>query len=163
MNHRIRVPKVRLIDDEGTQLGLVATSFALEKAKDKGMDLVEVATASDPPVCRIMDYGKYKYEQEKKKKVAKKKQHVIQVKEVRFKIRIEEHDYQVKLKHIKEFLEKKDKVLVALRMRGRELAHRDLGLELMNRIALDISAWGELESSPKAMGKSIMMTVLPKK
>ncbi|MFQ5951961.1 MAG: translation initiation factor IF-3 [Candidatus Omnitrophota bacterium] len=162
VNQRIRVPKVRLVDEEGNQLGVVSTSEALEKARDRGYDLVEVAPNTDPPVCRIMDYSKYKYEQEKKRKLAKKKQHVVHVKEIRFKARIEEHDYQVKLKHIKEFLERKDKVRVSLRLRGREMAHKELGRELMNRIANDVSALGEMDSPPKMMGRTISMTINPK-
>lgn len=132
-------------------------------AKAKELDLVEIAPNSDPPVCRIMDYGKYCYEQEKKKKIARKKQHVIQIKEVRFKPQIEEHDYQVKIKHIKEFLEKKDKVRVSLRFRGREIAHKDHGIELFNRIANDVAAIGELDSTPKMMGSIMMMTINPKR
>ncbi len=157
------MPKVRLIDDEGNQLGVVETPAAVAKATEKGMDLVEVAPNVSPPVCRIMDYDKYRYEQEKRKKLAKKKQHIVQLKEVRFKLRIEEHDYQVKLKHIKEFLEKKDKVRVSLRFRGREMAHKVLGEDLLNRIAGDISAWGEMDSSPKRMGRTMVMTISPKK
>ena len=151
-----------MVDDEGNQLGVLDTREGVERAKEKGLDLVEVAPNSNPPVCRIMDYSKYKYEQEKKKKLAKKKQHVTHIKEVRFKVRIEEHDYQVKLKHIKEFLEKKDKVRVSLRFRGRELAHIELGMELLNRIANDISAIGEIDSEPKKMGKTMTMTINPK-
>jgi translation initiation factor IF-3 len=109
-----------------------------------------------------MDYSKYKYEQEKKRKLAKKKQHVVHVKEVRFKARIEEHDYQVKLKHIKEFLEKKDKVRISLRLRGREMAHKELGMELLDRVAKDVAALGEIESPPKWMGRTITMTINPK-
>jgi len=156
------VPKVRVVDDEGNQLGLLDTREGIERAKEKGLDLVEVAPNSNPPVCRIMDYSKFKYEQEKKKKLAKKKQHITHMKEVRFKVRIEEHDYQVKLRHIREFLEKKDKVRVSLRFRGRELAHIDLGVELLNRIAGDISTIGEIDSEPKKMGKTMIMTINPK-
>jgi translation initiation factor IF-3 len=110
-----------------------------------------------------MDYGKYRFEQEKKEKVAKKKQHVIHVKEVRFKIGIGDHDYQVKIKHIKEFLEKKDNVHVSLKFRGREMTHKQIGEELLHKIASDVSAWGEIESHPKWFGKIVMMTILPKK
>jgi len=163
INSEIRVPKVRLIDDEGNQLGVVETQTALAKATDKGLDLVEVAPKVSPPVCRIMDYDKYRYEQEKRKKLARKKQHIVQMKEVRFKLRIEDHDYQVKLKHIKEFLEKKDKVRVSLRFRGREMAHKELGGDLLNRIANDVSAWGEMDSSPRRMGRTMVMTISPKK
>jgi translation initiation factor IF-3 len=141
---------------------VVDTREALEKAKDSGLDLVEVAPNTDPPVCRIMDYSRYKYEQEKKRKLAKKKQHVVHVKEIRFKARIEEHDYQVKLKHIKEFLERKDKVRVSLRLRGREMAHKELAKELMDRVARDMAALGEMDASPKWMGRTISMTLNPK-
>lgn len=109
-----------------------------------------------------MDYSKFKYEQEKKKKLAKKKQHVTHMKEVRFKPQIEEHDYQVKIKHIKEFLEKKDKVRVLLRFRGRENAHKELGIELLEKIATDVAALGEMESRPKMMGRTATMTIAPK-
>ena len=150
------------MDDEGEQLGVVDIRAALEKAKEKELDLVEVAPNTDPPVCRIMDYSKYKYEQRKKQKLAKKKQHVTHVKEVRFKPKIEEHDYQVKLKHIKEFLGEKDKVRVSLRFRGREMAHRELGLEILNRIATDVAALGEMETAPRTLGKTVTMTLVPK-
>ncbi len=139
------------------------TRAGLEMARSKELDLVEIAPNSDPPVCRIMDYGKYCYEQEKKKKIARKKQHVIQTKEIRFKPQIEEHDYQVKIKHIKEFLEKKDKVRVSLRFRGREIAHKDHGIELFNRIANDVASVGELDSTQKMMGSIMMMTINPKR
>ncbi|MBD3379028.1 MAG: translation initiation factor IF-3 [Candidatus Omnitrophica bacterium] len=162
VNERIRCLKVRLVDEEGNQLGVTETNKAVEMARDRGCDLVEVSPNSDPPVCRIMDYSKYKYEQEKKKKLAKKKQHVTHMKEVRFKPRIEEHDYQVKVKHIKEFLEKKDKVRVLLRFRGRENVHKEYGLDLLNRIANDVSALGEMEDRPKMMGRTATMTLTPK-
>ncbi len=151
-----------MVDDEGNQLGVVDTRAALEKAVEKGLDLVEVAPGSDPPVCRIMDYSKYKYEQRKRQKLAKKKQHMTHVKEVRFNPKIEEHDYQVKLKHIKEFLSDKDKVRVSLRFRGREMAHRELGMELLDKIAKDVAALGEMEAAPKTMGKIVVMTLVPK-
>ena len=163
VNTAIRAAKVRLVDDEANQLGVVEIRKAIEIAKEKGLDLVEVSPEASPPVCRIMDYGKHKYDQEKKKKVAKKKQHIVQMKEIRFKINIEDHDYHFKIKHIKEFLEKKDKVRVSLRFRGREMAHKELGLELMNRVANDVAVCGEIDSSPKFMGKTIMMTINPKK
>ncbi|MCK5451591.1 MAG: translation initiation factor IF-3 [Candidatus Omnitrophica bacterium] len=151
-----------LVDEEGNQLGVVDIRTAATKAKDAGLDLVEVASKMDPPVCRIMDYSRYKYEQEKKQKLAKKKQHVTHMKEMRFKPKIEEHDYQVKIKHIKEFLEKKDKVRVMLRFRGRESVHKELGLDLLKRVAKDVSALGEMESPPKVMGKTVIMTLVLK-
>ena len=126
------------------------------------MDLVEVASKVSPPVCRIMDYSKFKYDQEKKQKLAKKKQHIIHVKVIRFKPKIEEHDYQVKLKHIKEFLENKDKVKVELSFRGRENAHKEIGLELLDRIAKDVSGLGEMETPPQSMGRTMTITLIPK-
>jgi translation initiation factor IF-3 len=162
INSLIRAPKVRLVDDEGNQLGVVDTKTGLEKAKELGLDLVEVSPNSDPPVCRIMDYSKYKYEQEKKRKQAKKKQHVTHIKEVRFKPSISEHDYQVKLKHIKEFLANKDKVRVSLMFKGREMAHKEFGMGLLNRLATDVAAVGEAESSPKMMGRMVSITIIPK-
>lgn len=150
------------MDEEGNQLGVVDIQTALQKSQEKGYDLVEVAPNTNPPVCRIMDYSKFKYEQEKKKKLAKKKQHVTHIKEIRVNPKIEEHDYQVKLRHIKEFLDKKDKVRVSLKFRGRESAHKEFGFELLNRIAKDVSALGEMESSPKTLGKIVMVTLVPK-
>lgn len=156
------MPKVRLVDEEGNQVGVIPTREAQKMADEKGLDLVEVAPNMNPPVCRIMDYSRYKYEQKKKQKQAKKRQHVTHLKEVRFKPRIEEHDYQVKVKHIKQFLEKKDKVRVSLRFRGREAAHKELGMELLERVAEDVSAVGEMDSPPKAMGRTMVMTLGPK-
>ena len=153
---------MRLVDEEGGQVGVVEIRDAIARAQNVGLDLVEVAPDMTPPVCRIMDYSKYKYEQKKKQKVAKKRQHVTHLKEVRFKPKIEEHDYLVKLKHIKEFLEQKDKVRVSLRFRGRENAHKELGMELLNRIIADVSDLGEAESRPKSMGKTMVMTLTPK-
>jgi len=132
------------------------------KASEAGLDLVEVASDVAPPVCRIMDYSKFKFEQKKKQKLAKKKQHVTHMKEIRFNPKIEEHDYQVKVKHIKEFLEQKDKVKVFLRFRGRENAHKELGRELLHKIANDISALGEMDGEPKMMGKTMTMNLSPK-
>lgn len=143
-------------------MGIVDTPVALQQAHEKGLDLVEVAPNVRPPVCRIMDYSKYKYEQEKKQKLAKKKQHVTHIKEIRFNPKIDEHDYQVKIKHIKEFLGQKDKVRLVLRFRGREMAHRELGAELLNKVANDVSALGEMESAPKTLGKTMMATLIPK-
>ena len=151
-----------MVDDEGNQLGVVNVSEGIQKAIEKGLDLVEVAPNVDPPVCRIMDYSKFKYEQKKKQKQAKKKQHVTHMKEIRFKPQIEDHDYQVKLSHIREFLEAKDKVRISLRFRGRENAHKELGRVLLNKIAADMSALGEMDGSPQSMGRTMTMTLVPK-
>jgi translation initiation factor IF-3 len=159
----IRAPKIRLIDQDGNQVGVVDVRAGIEKAREIELDLVEIAPNAEPPVCRIMDYGKYRYEQEKKKKVARKKQHVIQTKEIRFKPQIDEHDYKVKIEHIKNFLEAKDKVRVSLRFRGREIAHKAQGVELFNKIANDVATLGELDSTPKMLGNTMMMTINPKR
>jgi translation initiation factor IF-3 len=156
------VSKIRVVDDEGNQLGVMETARGVSLAREKGLDLVEVAPKADPPVCRIMDYAKYKYEQEKKRKKARKKQHVTHMKEIRFKPKIEEHDYQVKLKQIKKFLEKKDKVRVSLRFRGRENVHKEIGMELLERVANDVAAVGEMEAPPKRAGRTILLTLIPK-
>ncbi len=156
------MPRVRLVDDEGNQVGVVDTKEAFDKAKEAGLDLVEVSPNSDPPVCRIMDYSKYKYEQEKKKKQAKKKQHVTHIKEIRLKPRIDEHDYQTKLKHVKEFLSARDKVRISLMFKGREMAQKEFGMQLLARLATDVAAVGEAESNPKMMGRLVSVTIIPK-
>ncbi len=140
----------------------MAPQEALAKAREAGLDLVEVAPMSRPPVCRIMDYSKYKYDQEKKEKEARKRQHTIKIKEVRYKARIEEHDYQTKLTHIKDFIAKGNKVKISLRFRGRELAHQELGDALLGRIAKDVSAVAEPERSPVKEGRFLNMTLTPK-
>ncbi|MFH1664707.1 MAG: translation initiation factor IF-3 [Candidatus Omnitrophota bacterium] len=162
MNTQIRALTIRLVDDEGNQMGVVDIRAGIELAVEKGMDLVEVASNVEPPVCRIMDYAKFKYEQKKKKKLARKQQHLTHIKEVRFKPQIEEHDYQVKIKHIREFLEVRDKVRISLRFRGRENVHKEIGRALLDRIATDMAALGEMESKPVSMGRTMMMTLVPK-
>lgn len=150
------------MDDEGNQLGVVSVSEGIQKAIDRGLDLVEVAPNVDPPVCRIMDYSKYKYEQKKKQKLAKKKQHVTHMKEIRFKPQIEDHDYQVKIRQIKEFLEAKDKVRISLRFRGRENAHKDLGRALLDKVVSDMATLGEMDGPPQSMGRTMTMMLVPK-
>ena len=162
VNERIRIPQVRLIGPEGEQMGIIPTSEGLKKAQELQLDLVEVAPLAKPPVCRILDYSKFKYEQAKREKEARKRQHVKHIKEVRFKPKIEEHDYQVKLRHIKEFLEKKDKVKVAMRFRGREITHTEIGKRILDRLATDIAPIGEVETSPRLEGRSMTMVILPK-
>lgn len=135
---------------------------AMMKARADGLDLVEVAPTSRPPVCRIMDFSKYKYDQEKKEKEARKRQHVIKIKEIRYKATIEEHDYQTKLGHIKEFLSKGNKVKISLRFRGRELAHQEKGRTLMQRILTDVAGMGEAEKAPLREGPFLNMVLMPK-
>ena len=151
------------MDEEGKQVGTISLDEALKMAQEAGLDLVEVAPQSNPPVARIMDYSKYKYEQEKKEREARKKQHVIHIKEVKVGPKIEEHDYQVKLNHLTKFLKRGDKAKVTMFFRGRQMAHVDLGRKVLDRLATDISTVGELESAPRLDGKMITMLVKPKK
>jgi translation initiation factor IF-3 len=152
-----------LINQEGEQAGIVATDEALEQAEDAGMDLVEIDANADPPVCRIMDYGKYKFELAKKQQAAKKKQKQIQVKEVKFRPGTDEGDYQVKLRNLKRFLEEGDKVKVTLRFRGRAMAHQELGLELLQRVEQDLEELASVDQRPKMEGRLMVMTMSPRK
>jgi len=151
-----------VIGAEGEQLGVMTPQAALAKAREADFDLVEVAPTSRPPVCRIMDYSKFKYDQEKKEKEARKRQHIIKIKEVRYKATIEEHDYQTKLTHIKDFLLSGNKVKVSLRFRGREIAHQETGRALMQRVIKDITGVGEAEKPPSKEGHFLNMVLNPK-
>ncbi|WP_281182597.1 translation initiation factor IF-3 [Billgrantia gudaonensis] len=162
MNERITEDQVRLIDSDGEQLGIVPTSDALERAEAAGMDLVQISNA-DPVVCKIMDYGKFVFEQKKQKAAQKKKTKQIQVKEVKFRPNTDEGDYQVKLKNLTRFLESGDKGKVTLRFRGREMAHQDIGRRLMERVAADLEDIGTVESFPKMEGRQMVMILAPKK
>ena len=162
MNHRIRAREVRVIDDEGNQLGVMSTQDALKRAQEAGLDLLELAPTAAPPVCRIMDYSKYKYDQEKKEKEAHKKQRVIHVKEIRIGPKIGEHDYQFKFRALQDFLKRGDKVKITMMFRGREMAHVDLGRKILDRLASDISAVGEIEEPPRLEGRFINMVIRAK-
>lgn len=162
INERIRVPEVRLIGEDGAQIGIVPTREAFKIAVERGYDLVEVARQARPPVCRIMDYGKYRYLQSKKAKASKKKQHTIQVKMIRFHPKTEEHDYIFKTKHIRSFLEQGNRVKVSVDFRGRELAHRDLGSRIIERIKTDLADIGVPENQEKMEGRSMTMILIPK-
>ena len=162
INDRIRVPQVRLIDEDGNMVGITATKEALEIARDRGFDLVEVSPGASPPVCRIMDYGKYKYEQSKKAKRAKKKQHVMHVKEIKMRPKIETHDYGFKMNHARKFLEHNNKVKFSLIFRGREVTHPDIGLNILKRVAEELSEIATVEAGPKREGMTMMMVVCPK-
>jgi len=153
---------VRVIGENGDQLGVMQVQDALKKAAEAGLDLVEIAPSANPPVCRIMDYSKYKYEQEKKEKEAHKKQRIVHLKEIRFGPKIGEHDYQFKLRYLKDFLNRGDKVKVTMMFRGREMAHIDLGRKILDRVASDISAIGEIEESPSLEGRFLNMVVRAK-
>jgi len=163
VNERIRAREVRLIDSTGDQLGVKSKQEALEIASKRELDLVLVAPNAKPPVCRIMDYGKYRFEQQKKEKEARKKQKVISVKEVRFTPGIGDHDFETKLKNARKFLAKGDKVKAAVRFRGRAITHKDLGREVLDRFAEEVKDIATVESKPKMEGRNMFMMLAPAK
>lgn len=163
INEDIGVPQVRLIDENGEQVGIVATDNAIERAVTAQLDLVELDPNVDPPVCRIMDFGKWKFEQSKKQQAAKKKQKQIQVKEVKFRPGTDSGDYEVKLRSLKRFLEDGDKIKVTMRFRGREMAHQELGLELLERIEKDLEDHAAVDQRPKVEGRLMVMMMSPRK
>jgi len=153
---------VRVIGTEGEQIGIMATREALRLAQEKGFDLVEVSPYAKPPVCKIMDYGRYKYELSKKAKDAKKKQRFWHLKEMRFRPKTEDHDYTFKMKHIREFLSQGNKVKVFVGFRGREMAHKEFGQKIMDRLQADLVDVGIVEQKPKMEGRNLTMTMVPK-
>lgn len=155
------MPEIRVVGADGNQLGVMPTHEALRLAREQGLDLVEVSPTSRPPVCRIMDFGKYKYEQSKKTKQSKKKQHTLQVKEVKFRPKTEEHDYQFKKRHAEEFLEKHYKVKVTLMFRGRELDHKELGYRMLDRLTKDLVHVAVVERNPEFEGRLMVMYFSP--
>ena len=163
INEDIGVPQVRLIDENGEQVGIVPTDNAIERAVTAQLDLVELDPNADPPVCRIMDFGKWKFEQSKKQQAAKKKQKQIQVKEVKFRPGTDSGDYEVKLRSLKRFLEEGDKIKVTMRFRGREMAHQELGLELLERIEKDLEDQAAVDQRPKVEGRMMVMMMSPRK
>uniref|UniRef100_UPI001C40903F translation initiation factor IF-3 n=1 Tax=Roseicitreum antarcticum TaxID=564137 RepID=UPI001C40903F len=162
VNERIRAPEIRLIGAEGENLGVVTPEHAMSLAEQAGLDLVEISPNAAPPVCKIMDFGKYKYEQQKREAEARKNQHVIEVKEVKFRPGTDVHDYDVKMRNVMRFLEGGDKVKVTLRFRGREMAHQQLGLELLNRVADDVGEQGKVENMPRMEGRQMVMMIGPR-
>ena len=163
MNEDIRYDQVRLIGADGTQLGVMSSREALEKAFEEGLDLVEISDASDPPVCRIMNYDKFRYEQSKKQAEARKKQTVVEVKEVKFRPKTEEHDLNFKIKNIKKFLKNKNKVKITLRFRGREIVYaQSQGVEVLNKIAEALAEDGTISQMPTMEGRQMVMFVVPK-
>jgi translation initiation factor IF-3 len=162
INQRIRVKEVRLIGADGEQMGVVPTPEALIKAQESGLDLVEVAASSVPPVCRIMDYSKYKYEQEKKAKEARKHQRIMHLKEIKINPRIEEHDYQVKFHHLKKFLERGDKAKLTMLFRGREMSHVEIGKKVIERMIADLVETAEVEKGPFREGRNIIVNFMPR-
>lgn len=163
INDRIRFPKVRVIDDEGEQLGIFAPEEALKLAAKQGLDLVVVSDKSDPPVCRILDYGKYKFTQEKRAREAKKKQHNSNIKEVKMRYKIEEHDYKVRINQASKFLQSGDKVKATITFRGREIQHSNLAIDLLNRMAADLTTIAEIQQAPSRDGRNVIMLLSPKK
>ena len=163
MNEAIRAQHVRVIDEAGAQEGILEIGEALQLAEERGFDLVEVNGKSDPPVCRLMDYGKYKYQMSKKLHDAKKKQVIIRIKEIKLRPKTGEHDFQFKLKHAQSFLQSGNKVKVTLQYRGREMAFTEVGMELLERFAKDAEEYGLVESEPKLVGRTTMMVLAPKK
>ncbi len=161
INNQIRSEKVRLIAADGEQLGVVSVREALLKAEEAGLDLVEISPNADPPVCKILDYGKFKYEQQKKAAEARKKQKVVDVKEVKIRPTIEKHDYEVKLRNARRFLEEGDKVKVSMRFRGREMAHIDLGMGVLKQFRDDLAGLCKVESEPRLEGKQMIMMLGP--
>lgn len=161
VNDRIRAPEIRLIGPEGENVGVVTPSRALAMAEEAGLDLVEISPNATPPVCKIMDFGKFKYEQQKRESEARKKQKTIDVKEVKFRPNTDTHDYDVKMRNVFKFLEGGDKVKVTLRFRGREMAHQNLGRELLERVAEDVKEIGKVENMPKMEGRQMVMMIGP--
>ncbi|WP_225792292.1 MULTISPECIES: translation initiation factor IF-3 [Oligella] len=160
-NADIRAPEVRLIDVEGEQLGIVKIQEALRQAEEVGLDLVEISPNAKPPVCRLMDYGKFRYQEQKRQQEARAKQKVIQLKEVKFRPATDEGDFQVKLRNVKRFLTDGDKVKVSLRFRGREMAHQELGLQMLHRVRDEVVDLGTPESMPKLEGRQMVMILSP--
>jgi len=157
------VPEVRLIGSDGEQVGIVQIAEALDMADEQGLDLVEIAPEAKPPVCRIMDYGKFLFEQGKKAHAARKNQKQIQVKEIKFRPGTEEGDYQVKLRNLVRFLSDGDRVKITLRFRGREMAHQELGVKLLKRVEADLAELGTVEQFPRMEGRQMVMLIAPKK
>ncbi|PZM89116.1 MAG: translation initiation factor IF-3 [Actinobacteria bacterium] len=163
VNRQIRISPVRVIDEDGAQLGIMPVEEALAAAEERGLDLVEVAPNARPPVVRIMDYGKYKYEQARKAREARRKQHQIQVKEVKFRPGIDEHDFEFKVRHARRFLEEGNKVKATMMFRGRQMAHPELGREVLARVAEVLEDVGRVESEPLMEGRNMTMVLAPRK
>ena len=162
MNEDIRVREVHLIDKDGTNRGNIPVAEALAIAQEAGLDLVEIAPNADPPVCKLLDYGKFKYQEQKKAAEARKKQKIVEVKEIKFRPMIDDHDYEVKMRSMKRFFEEGDKVKVTLRFRGREMAHQDLGAKLLERVKAEFSDSAKVEMEPRLEGRQMVMVMAPR-
>ena len=160
-NEQIRARELRVIGPEGEQLGILGRNEAIAMAKEHGLDLVEVAATANPPVCRVMDYGKFKYETQKKKQEAKKRQTVVQIKEIKVRPKTDDHDFETKVRHIKRFLEDGDRVKVTVFFRGREIVHKDRGLSILERVIADTKDVGKVEQEPRAEGRTLQMLLTP--
>ncbi|MBK8890908.1 MAG: translation initiation factor IF-3 [Dechloromonas sp.] len=163
LNEEITVPEIRLQGVEGEQLGIMSVRAALQLAEEAGVDLVEIAPMASPPVCRVMDYGKFKYQEQKRAHEAKLKQKQVQVKEIKLRPGTDENDYQIKLRNMTRFLEEEDKVKVTLRFRGREMSHQEFGMRQLERIKADLDAIGQVEQMPKMEGRQMIMVIGPAK
>ena len=163
INDQIRVPKIRLVDENGEMVGVVTVQEGLRRADLAGLDLVEVSPNAEPPVCKILNYGKYKYELQKKANEARKKQKVTEIKEIKIRPTIEDHDYEVKLRAARKFLENEDKVKVTLRLRGREMAHQGLAMQVLHRFNGDLVELAKVEQEPRMEGKQAIMMLVPSK
>ncbi|NND82700.1 MAG: translation initiation factor IF-3 [Gammaproteobacteria bacterium] len=161
VNEDITAPSIRLIDQDGEQAGIMDRAAAFEMAEKAGLDLVEISPNADPPVCRVMDYGKFLYEDSKRKAAARKNQKQIQVKEIKFRPGTDVGDYDIKLRKLTEFLQNGDKTKVTIRFRGREMAHKELGIELLKRIETDLEEYGSVEQFPKLEGRQMVMVLAP--
>ncbi|HKA99719.1 MAG TPA: translation initiation factor IF-3 [Methyloceanibacter sp.] len=162
INEAIDTPKIQLIDATGHNIGVVATTEGLARAAEAGLDLVEIAPNSEPPVCKILDFGKYKYQAQKKAAEARKKQRTVEIKEIKMRPNIDVHDYQVKMRSIVRFFEEGDKVKVTLRFRGREMAHMELGTRLLDRVKQDTATIAKVESEPRLEGRQMVMVLAPR-
>jgi translation initiation factor IF-3 len=163
VNEQIRISPIRLIQDDGEQIGIVSIDEARERAATRGMDLVEVAPEARPPVVKMMDYGKFRYEAQRAAREARKKQHNIQVKEVKFRPGIEDHDYEFKTRHARRFIEERNKVQLTMMFRGRQVTHPELGLEVLNRVTEDLQDIAKVESQPNFEGRTMSMVIAPLK
>jgi translation initiation factor IF-3 len=162
VNGDIMAPRVRLIGETGEMIGVIGVREAISMAEEAGLDLVEVSPNAEPPVCKIVDYGKYKYEAQKKANEARKKQKVIEVKEIKMRPGIDDHDYDVKMRAMRKFLDEGDKVKVTLRFRGREMVHQDLGMKVLHRVRDDLETAAKIEQMPKMEGRQMTMVLSPK-
>lgn len=162
VNEQIEAEKVRVVNADGEMVGVISKEEGIEIAFEAGLDLVEVSPNADPPVCKVLDYGKYKYEAQKKANEARKKQKVIDVKEIKMRPGIDEHDYQVKMRSVRRFLDEGDKVKMTIRFRGREMAHQELGMKVLNRVREDVDELAKVEQFPKSEGRLMTMVIAPK-